>query len=87
MTYTDYCLKAATAESLLDALVDAFGADDEGQPRQPEPGALVLIGALLRDDGTQGEGFHADLRIVGELPEVLADFVIPTPVNRKHRFC
>ena len=88
MTLTYHFLKFPTQEAAQDALISVFGVDENGGVlTASHTHALTILGTLYRDDTPEGEppvaksGYHANLAIVGDVPEALQAYVIPRPTN------
>ena len=89
------CLKLRN-EATLDAV---YPPDPEAEPSMyysADGVFIVKLGTLYNDDAVYDEegniitpatplkGYHADIRLTGELPEALVPFIV-TPANPQHR--
>lgn len=71
--WTDYHLRAESEEAFLAATPEDW-KDEEGAVVGEDGVAVDVIGPV-------GEWFLVNVRIAGELPSELADYVIETPAN------
>lgn len=102
-TYNDYRLRAPSAETLDALLVQAgiLQLDEEGSLYPTEGITFVRLGILSHggewdEEGnevvapTVREGYHADMRVTGELTEaqlgIMDGIVIEEPGTPVHRF-